>query len=226
MLELTRDQIRAVDSHAIETLGIPGLILMENAGRGAADVFEDFVGGMEGKRIAIVAGGGNNGGDGFVIARHLHIRGARVTIFVVAPHEKISGDAETNLQAALALGLDVRDLHQDLSGLADQLEQYDFAVDAVGGTGIKGALRGGMAQVVEQIIASGVDVLAVDIPTGLDCDTGVAEGPAVRAKLTATFAASKVGFGKEEARDYTGEVKVCDIGVPAGRIHRKLTGNE
>jgi NAD(P)H-hydrate epimerase len=224
MLALTREQIRAIDSHAIETLGIPGLMLMENAGRGATDAFEAWAGGVEDKPVAIVAGGGNNGGDGFVIARHLHIRAAQVTVFVVAPHDKISGDAETNLQAALALGLDVRDVREDIAGLGDKLKQYEFTVDAVGGTGIKGALRGTMAEVVEQIIASGTDVLAVDIPTGLDCDTGAAEGPAVKARLTATFAANKVGFAKEGASAYTGQVTVCDIGIPAEQLHRKLAG--
>ncbi len=216
MRPLTRDEVRSVDACAIETLGIPGLILMENAGRGAADEVCRRLGDVEGKRIAIVAGGGNNGGDGLVIARHLAIRGAFVTTFLVAPEDKITGDAKTNLDAIRALQHEIRRVEQhELPKLSRLLDGVDLIVDAAGGTGIRGELREPLATVVEQINAAEAAVLAVDIPTGLDCDTGSPEGGCVRADWTVTFAADKAGFHADGAEAFTGEVVVADIGIPA-----------
>jgi len=219
MNSLTRDEVRAVDRAAIEIMGIPGVILMENAGRNCADAIEEFVpkslGGKNTRNIAIVAGPGNNGGDGYVIARHLAMRGFRVVTFIICPAEKISGDAEVNLRAITALQHDIRFLSSEqLGGLSESLAEFDAVVDAIGGTGIRGPLRGGAAVAVEQINAAGRSVVAVDIPTGLDCDTGRADGPVVRADLTVTFVAPKRGFELGGAREYTGAVVVVDIGIP------------
>ncbi len=168
------------------------------------------------KRVAVVAGAGNNGGDGFVIARHLAMRGAEVVTFLVAPEAKIAGDAAVNLAILRNLGHDIRPLDSAaIAGLAARLAGFDAVVDAVGGTGIQGALRGDTAVAVEQMNAAGRPVIAVDIPTGLDCDTGEALGPTVRAAVTVTFAARKLGFDAPRSRQYTGQVVVADIGVPA-----------
>ncbi len=205
-----------MDAYAIETLGIPGVILMENAGRGAADVIADRLDPIAGKRVAVVAGGGNNGGDGFVIARHLANRGAFVTTFLVAPEENITGDARTNLDAIDALEHEIRRVEgHELPKLARLLDGVDLIVDAAGGTGIRGELREPLATVVEQINAADAAVLAVDIPTGLDCDTGSGEGGCVRADWTVTFVADKKGFHADGAEAFTGEVVVADIGIPA-----------
>ncbi|HUT61026.1 MAG TPA: NAD(P)H-hydrate epimerase [Phycisphaerae bacterium] len=212
---LSRDEVRSVDRYAIETLGVPGVVLMENAGRNAADAIERFLGGAKAKSVAVVAGAGNNGGDGFVIARHLHLRGARVVVFLVADRQKLAADAAVNLGIIEKLGLDVRPAGgANLNKLADELRRFDLIVDAVGGTGIRGALRGETAAAVEQINAAGRPVVAVDIPTGLDCDTGAAAGPAVKADMTVTFVARKKGFDAPGAERYTGTVVVADIGVP------------
>jgi hydroxyethylthiazole kinase-like uncharacterized protein yjeF len=224
MDSLTRQEVRAVDRAAIDGLGIPGLILMENAGRNCAHAievffkdfknFKDFKGG-DASSVAIVAGPGNNGGDGYVIARHLAMRGFEVVTFVICPVEKISGDAEVNLQAISALRHDIRFLTpQEIGTLAGVLSKFDLVIDAIGGTGIQGELRGDSAVAVEQINASGKPVVAVDIPTGLDCDTGRADGPVIRADLTVTFVAPKKGFDLPQASDYTGTVIVADIGIP------------
>jgi len=216
MDSLSREQVRAIDRHAIETLGIPGLILMENAGRNAADAIERFVGGCRGKSVAVVAGAGNNGGDGFVVARHLAMRGAKVVTFLISPRDKITGDANVNLNAIERLGHDVRQMTSGkMQSLAAELRRFDLAVDAVGGTGVVGPLRGDVATAVEQINAAARPVVAIDIPTGLDCDTGLAAGPAVRADLTVTFVAMKKGFDSPHAAQYTGRVIVVDIGIPA-----------
>jgi NAD(P)H-hydrate epimerase len=213
---LSRDEVRAIDRIAVERLGISGLVLMENAGRQVADAAVRMLGGTAGKSIAVVAGAGNNGGDGFVAARHLAIRGAKTITFLVSPESKIAGDAAENLKIIRKMGLRVRQLiPASLAELAGELRKHDLVIDAIGGTGITGPLRGDLAAAVEQVNLSGRAVLAVDIPTGLDCDTGEAPGPTVRAAMTVTMAARKKGFDSPGASDYTGEVIVADIGVPA-----------
>jgi len=221
MRSLTREQTRAIDRFAIEQLGVPGVVLMENAGRLCADAVAGFLHGPAGRKVAICAGAGNNGGDGFVVARHLSMRGAHVAVFLVGPLEKLSGDAEINCRIARNLGLDIREVGSlYLADLSKELAGFDVVVDAVGGTGIRGALRGDIAVAVEQINAAGVPVVAVDIPTGLDCDTGKAEGPTVRAAMTVTMVARKKGFDSPESAEYTGEVRVVDIGIPAEMVSR------
>jgi len=221
MRSLTRDQTRAIDRFAIEQLGVPGVVLMENAGRLCADVVGDFLHGPAGRKVAICAGAGNNGGDGFVVARHLSMRGASVVVFLVSPADELSSDAEINYRIAHNLGLDIREVGPaELAGLSKILGGFDVIVDAVGGTGIRGVLRGDIAVAVEQINAAGRPVVAVDIPTGLDCDTGKAEGPTVRAKLTVTMVARKKGFDSPESAEFTGEVRVVDIGIPADVVQR------
>lgn len=223
MKSLTRDEVRALDRCAIETLAVPGVVLMENAGRNAAAEIDSFLGGCRGKAVAVVAGAGNNGGDGFVIARHLSMRGARVVTFLIAPAEKVVGDAATNLAIIKNLALPVHILAEsEMAQLGSRLSDFDLVVDAVGGTGVSGPLRGGAAEAVNQINASARPVVAVDIPSGLDCDLGVAPGPAVRAALTVTFAARKKGFDVSGAEAYTGVVKVADIGVPAETVCEML----
>ena len=214
MRSLSRKEVRAADRCAIERVGVPGAVLMENAGRNAADAIAEFLGGAGGKSVAVVAGGGNNGGDGFVIARHLSMRGARVTTFLAAPADKVAGEALVNLEILRKTGCDVQEVAGEaLAGLGEKLAPFDVVVDAIGGTGISGELRGDAAVAVEQVNAAGRRVVAVDIPTGLDCDTGQAAGPTVRADMTVTFAAQKRGFEADSASNYTGRVVLADIGV-------------
>lgn len=218
-ISLTRQEVRNFDKLAIEQWGVPSVVLMENAGRGVADAVEKFLqGNLAGKKIAIVAGVGNNGGDGFVAARHLHIRAATVKVFVVGNVDKMTADAATNLNILKRIGIDTHLCNpSEVPRLVDWLGQFDLIVDALGGTGITGALRGDLSIAVEQINSINKPVVAVDIPTGLDCDTGQVQGPAVRADLTVTFVARKAGFDIPESADYTGEVVVADIGVPLAK---------
>ncbi len=212
---LSRRQVREFDRLAIEQWGVPGVVLMENAGRGATDAIEDFFGGATGKSIAVISGVGNNGGDGFVIARHLHLRGASIRVFVVGDTAKMTADASTNFAILKPLEIDVHHLaSEEIPNLSETLRGFDLIVDALGGTGISGPLRGDLAIAVAQINAAGKPIVAIDIPTGLDCDTGVAHEPTIKARLTVTFAARKIGFDVPGASDYTGKVVVADIGVP------------
>ncbi len=225
MRSLTRDEVRRIDRYAIETLGVEGVVLMENAGRRVTDEIEGFLGAVAGRAIAIVTGGGNNGGDGFVVARHLAIREAGVTTFLTADPDKLTRDAAANFRIIERLGHDVRRVDGDeIDQLSEQLKQFDLIIDAVGGTGVRGALRGDMARIVEQINSTGRPVVAIDIPTGLDCDTGEVSGPAVRAVMTVTFVARKKGFDAEGASEYTGEVRVADIGIPAEKVAELAEG--
>ena len=221
MESLSRQEVRRIDRCAIEIVGAAGVVLMENAGRNCADAIERFAAqrGLRLRAVAIVAGAGNNGGDGFVIARHLAMRGWAVRTFLVAPDEKITGDARANLTILQNLGCDLSPLgEQDIHTLAGSLRAFGLVVDAVGGTGIRGDLRGAQAAAVEQINAADLPVVAVDIPSGLDCDTGQAPGPVVRADLTVTFVARKKGFDAPGAATWTGAVEVADIGVPPEKV--------
>lgn len=218
-LSLTREEVRRVDRWAIDEVGVPGAVLMENAGRGVAEsVLERYGGAADrtARRVGVLCGPGNNGGDGFVVARHLALHGWPVVTFLTVPEEKVAGDARRNLDALRALGADVRRVEEgDADRLADRLAEFDLLVDALGGTGVVGALRGAMKAAVEQVNAAGKPVVAIDIPTGLDCDEGTASGPAIRAQMTVTFVARKRGFDNPESLRFTGDVVVAHIGVPA-----------
>jgi len=210
MRHATREEIREIDRAAIGRYGMPGVILMENAGRGAADCALDMLGGKANPHVAIVCGRGNNGGDGFVIARHLHNRGVGVTIWLLAPRDEIQGDARVNLDIVTAMKLDIREARPDALDFA----QSDLVVDAILGTGLSGEVREPLRTAIRLVNRSGKAVLAVDIPSGLDANTGRILGECVRADRTATFALPKIGFTRECGPQQVGEVTVIDIGVP------------
>lgn len=210
-LILTREEVRRVDQIAIEEFKLPGLVLMENAGRGAVDVLGD-----PGGPVVICCGKGNNGGDGFVMARHLENRGFEVEVVLFNPVEEYSGDAATNLNVLLKAetSLSILSVPEDLPHLATKLSKAAWVVDALLGTGLSSEVREPYRGVIETINASGRPVLAVDLPSGLDCDRGEPLGICVHATRTATFVARKPGLTKSNARQYFGAVHVVDIGIP------------
>ena len=216
MAAIRRQEVRHVDQWAIDQIGLLGVVLMENAGRQATDLAQQLLDQAHGAAAAIVAGAGNNGGDGFVVARHLALRGYQPAVFLVAPRQKLSADAAVNLHILEKLNLMVHDVGpESIAALADHLTPADLVIDAVGGTGITGNLRGALAEAVRQINAARRPVLAIDIPTGLDCDTGQAGDPCVRATATVTFVDRKSGFDAPGSIEFTGPVTVADIGVPS-----------
>jgi NAD(P)H-hydrate epimerase len=220
-------QIRDLDRRAIEEYGIPGVILMENAGRGAAEVAAEMLGDPADRRVVIFCGKGNNGGDGFVVGRHLHNRGARVEFVLACPPEEINPwtDAGINLQIAQKMGLHLH-VAAPAPGVVDWgaedgrfeaagLEQAaDLIVDALLGTGLTGDAREPYLSLIRLINAADKPVLAIDIPSGLDCDAGRVLRAAVRATRTATFVLPKVGFARAEGPAHVGQVIVVDIGIP------------
>lgn len=212
---LSRDEVRDVDRRAIEEFGMPGVVLMENAGRGAAELLVRLGADKSGP-IVICAGKGNNAGDGFVIARHLENWGYPVTVLLCCAPNDLAGDAAINFRIVLAAGTPVRQLGSVLpdKGVAVELSRASWIVDALLGTGTRGTVREPFAWVINEINRSAARVLAVDLPSGLDCDAGEPLGVCVRADETATFVAPKRGFDNPSSKDWTGRVHVIDIGVP------------
>jgi NAD(P)H-hydrate epimerase len=231
MFTLTREEVRELDRRAIADFGVPGAVLMENAGRGCAELLMRL--NPDRKPVAILCGPGNNGGDGFVIARHLDNAGWKVTVRVFA-EDNITGsgssrrvdpvlspDATTNFNiirhnrfVALAhprMWVTHPHLRDELF---DILKTEGWVVDALFGTGLSRTLATHYDEVVAQVNASRNPVLAIDIPSGLDCDTGEPLGPTVKATYTATFVAPKRGFLNPNSKAWTGEVHVIDIGAP------------
>jgi NAD(P)H-hydrate epimerase len=212
MRTLSREQIRIVESRAIEHYGVPEIVLMENAGRGTAELLLALK--VKGP-VGICCGRGNNGGDGLVIARHLDNRGVPVLILQVG--EPQTPAAKTNFQIASRSGLPVSlfELSSPLGErLASLLDEAEWIVDALFGTGLRGRLKPPFDEIVTAINQSQRRVLAVDIPSGLDCDLGIPEGSCVRADHTATFIAVKKGFDAPQATDWLGKVHVIEIGAP------------
>lgn len=215
---LSRAQMRAFDAHAVELCKVPSLILMENAGRGAADVIERevFAGRVDGKRVALVCGSGNNGGDGFVVGRHLLARGARVDAWMVSDPAKMTADCRANHDAFAGLGGRVEVVVPSaLDPLRVALFGADVVIDALFGTGLDRPIGELFAGVVRFVNDTRARRVALDVPSGMNADTGVAMGVAVRADLTVTFAHLKLGHVTGQGAHLSGTVRVVDIGVPS-----------
>src|SRR5262245_41503784 len=184
---LTRSQVRDVDRRAIQEYGMSGLVLMENAGRGTADVLCTLLReGRAGASVAIVCGKGNNGGDGFVIARHLDLRGIGVKVLLLTDPKELTGDAAANfsiIQKA-ALPIEVLSAPFDIVRFNAALAGSAWLVDAILGTGATGEPKSPLDEAIDQMNASGIPIVAVDLPSGLDCDTGAAAEHTIRAAHT------------------------------------------
>jgi NAD(P)H-hydrate epimerase len=216
MTPLSRDAVRDIDRRAIAEFGLPGVVLMENAGRGAAELLLRL--GVRGP-VVICCGKGNNGGDGFVIARHLDLHGVVTRVLLFCEPADVTDDAAINLRVLQAAKFDlcVLGATPDTGELAHELASADWIVDALLGTGTRGEIREPFVTAINAINAAharGVKVFAVDLPSGLDCDSGRPLGPCVKADHTATFVAPKLGFSAPSAAKHTGQVHVIGIGVP------------
>lgn len=212
----TAEQMRLCDRLAIERFGISGATLMENAGLGTVECMVRRYGPLSGKEVAIFVGPGNNGGDGLVIARHLFQRGARPRVVLLVAGERLSGDAGLNLKAVQALPIPLGSVltEGDLREAETELAQSELVVDAIFGIGLTREVTGHFAGAIRRINEFSCPVVAVDVPSGLDSDTGEKLGVAVRAGLTCTYGLAKPGIVIEPGRELAGVVEVIDIGIP------------
>ena len=210
MLRLTRAQVREIDRRSTEEYHIPGIVLMENAAIAAADVATQMLAGKRHPSVLILCGGGNNGGDGLAVARHLHNRGVVVTIQVTVDPAGYKGDALINWNILQAMQLP----WQKAAATTIAQAQTSLIIDAIFGTGLDSAPRDPFPKYVEAIEKNGAPVLAIDLPSGLDCDTGQPPGACVKATRTITFVAEKVGFAQPTAKPFLGGVSVGAIGCP------------
>ncbi|MFZ5828716.1 MAG: NAD(P)H-hydrate epimerase [Planctomycetota bacterium] len=227
---LNRQQTRYVDRLAIEQYGISGVVLMENAGRGIVDGMErvsllpDATRSSAPCPVLIACGKGNNAGDGFVIARHLILRGYAAQVAVWAEPDELQGDAGINFCAIRQLGVPLVMMgnRHDADRLAASLENAAVVVDALLGTGARGEPRPPFGEVIRQVNDSKLPIVAVDLPSGLDCDTGEPASATIRAGHTFTLLALKPGLIAPSASGYVGQLHVCDIGVPSRVIDEVL----
>ncbi|MBI4642309.1 MAG: NAD(P)H-hydrate epimerase, partial [Deltaproteobacteria bacterium] len=212
---VTAAEMRELDRKAIEEVGIPSLVLMENAGRTTYQILRQEFPALVGP-VAVVAGRGNNGGDGSVVARYLAQAGIPVAIFLVAARDQVQGDALVNLEIAARQGVEIVEVKEekDLNPLAHRLARSGLIVDALLGTGLNSEVRGLMRLVIDEINRLRPPVLAVDIPSGLSADTGQPLGAAVQAQVTVTYGWPKIGQILPPGRDYVGRLWQVDISIP------------
>ncbi len=212
--EFSREAVREVDRRSIETFGIPGIVLMENAARGLALHALQMLGRSTSGSVLILCGGGNNGGDGFAAARHLHNQSVECTLVLLRPTDSYRGDAATNLKICQAMRLPIVEALEDPVAVLAGLGEHALIMDGLLGTGLDREVGAPFDAVIEYVNQQVAPVLAIDIPSGLDCDTGQPRGTAIEADATVTFVGLKKGFRAPGADAYTGRVIVADIGAP------------
>lgn len=200
-------EMREIDRRAKEEFSIPTLLLMENAGERVAEVALEM---LQGNRVVVVAGKGNNGGDGVASARHLFNLGIEVKVLLLGRKEEVTGDAKVNLEIAEKMGIEIIEMPDNLP---DFLRESDLVIDAIFGTGLKGEVTSPFREAIEAINSSGKPVLSVDIPSGIG-DNGEVLGVAVKADKTVTLALPKRGIILFPGAEYAGEIIVADIGIP------------
>ncbi len=221
----TSIEMRELDRIAIEEKGIPGLLLMENAGRGVVGAMEKFFPNLNRYSIIVIAGKGNNGGDGLVVARHLYNRGMDVEIVLLSDPSSIKGDALENLKIVKDMGIPIYSItdQEDLKILREKLKKGNLIiVDAIFGTGLNTPVEGIPSEAIQLINASGARVVSIDLPSGVDASTGRILGHAVKADLTVTFALPKVGHLLFPGADHTGRLEIVDISIPRDVIEKSV----
>jgi hydroxyethylthiazole kinase-like uncharacterized protein yjeF len=217
---LNAKQMREADRATINDVGLPSIVLMENAGRQVVAALESLYDDLNDQRVAIIAGKGNNGGDGFVVARTLHQRGVDATVFLVGQVAEVKGDARINLDILGRLSVTVVEVADEGAWELhfSEVSQHDLIIDAMFGTGLTTALKGLHQTVVADLNASGLPIVSIDLPSGLSADTPELIGDSVDATVTITLAAPKLPLILSPAEQMSGEVVIADIGIPLGVI--------
>ena len=213
---VTASEMREMDRLTIEETGILGTVLMENAARGAVSVFVDHFDPPAGSSIIILCDRGNNGGDGYVMARYLHEREMSVRVAIIGDMRGISGDALVNLEILREIGVEISEITDDekWESFSNKIGGPDFIIDGLLGTGLNSPVRGIFKRVIDDVNASEKPVMSIDIPSGLNADNGRIMGAAVRADITVTFGFPKPGLVVLPGADYTGNLALIDIGIP------------
>ena len=216
----TAREMREMDECTIESFGILGRVLMENAGRGVVRVILEAF--PQIRKVGIAAGKGNNGGDGFVVARYLAHRGIGVTVFLLADPAGLKGDAKANFDLLKDSGAKIRVVPNadEIRARASILAHQQLWVDAIFGTGLASDVRGHYKDFIDFINNSGRPVVAVDIASGIHSDTGLALGSAVRADITVTFGLAKIGHVMGPGLGRTGKLRIIDIGIPPHMVRQ------
>lgn len=215
---MDRDTVRRFDAWAIQQMGIPGTVLMENAACGCLSVIERYFHEAMSAGVCIFCGTGNNGGDGFVIARHLHNRNIPVQLVIGGDPKRIGSDAKVNYDICVKMNLPIQVVEPDSPDMSPIVTQAvsgcGLIVDALFGTGLSGPLKGPAALLIHTLNSLDVPIIAVDIPSGMECDTGQSSGGCITAAATVTFAAVKRGFVENPlSRQATGRLFVAEIGI-------------
>ncbi len=216
MFLVTALQMSRMDKKTIEDFGIPGAVLMENAGRGATRILLSKFGNIQDKKIGIIAGSGNNGGDGFVIARYLAEKGIKVSVYILSYASKVKGDAALNLGLLSNLNVPVIEICDQKNFLQHKSAMLtsDIWVDAIFGTGLNSEITGFIKTIINFINNLGKPVFAIDLPSGLHPDNGQPLGTCIKANVTATFGYAKTGHMAYPGIEYCGSIEIVDIGIP------------
>ncbi len=225
MRVLNSAQMKEADRRTIDDIGIPSLVLMENAGRQAVAAMEAMYGDLLERQVAVLCGRGNNGGDGFVVARTLAQRGVDVSVFLIGRVAEVRGDARVNLDILGRLSVSVVEIADSQAWELHFSEVSDctLIVDAIFGTGLNAPISGYIESVVTDVNASGIPVVAIDLPSGLSADSADSIGPSIEAELTITLAAPKIPLVLPPAETHAGDVVIADIGIP-GEVLESLDG--
>jgi len=220
MKVLDSKQMRNIDARSMREYGVRGIVLMENAGARAAEALEEAYEDLERMRIAILCGKGNNGGDGFVLARHLFNRGMHPHVILLAGPEEVKGDAHDNLLILMRMGVELTEASDAATWkeLRHELDRCDLLVDAILGTGLRGPVKGFMKQVIADLAGFPGEVVAIDLPSGLSADSPQVPGEAVVADRTLTMGLPKIPHAFPPAELFCGEVSILDISIPEGAI--------
>src|SRR3954447_13280672 len=213
---LNAAQMREADRFTIEEIGIPSLVLMENAGRQVVAAMEAAYESRLNGRVAVLCGRGNNGGDGFVVARTLLQRGIDTVVFVIGPLAEVRGDARTNLEILGRLGVTVVEINDEQTWELhfSEISQCTLLVDAIFGTGLKAPLSGMLETVVADVNAAGIPIVSIDLPSGLSADSPQLIGDCIDASMTVTLAAPKLPLVLPPGEGHAGDVVIADIGIP------------
>lgn len=211
---VTASQMKEIDRAAMERYGVSASQLMENAGKAVAEEAARAAGEAA---ICVFCGYGNNGGDGFVAARHLINKGYKIKVFLVGKPRPLSPETKSNLNALTMLGIKLEQIvcDRDIDKVRIHIKKAGLIIDAIFGIGIKGRLDGVYVKLIEELNSAGLPIISVDIPSGLDADMGQALPCAIRASKTVTLGFPKAGFKNPDAKAYIGELIVADIGLPA-----------